>query len=341
MNDREHEITLAGDRSSSDDAAVARLLRLAGHRPEVPAFDAAKVKRAARAEWRRAARAERRRSYLLRGGAGLLAAAALVLLVLNTGVLRPGLPGSRETVATVERVIGPARAVAGVPEPGALVAEQTVLSGTVVETPAGTLAAFRLADGTSIRLDAGTRLRFLSGHQLALERGNLYADSGTEQIEIHTALGVARDVGTQFQVRLDGEKPLAVLVREGRVILDREAGEPQTVRAGFELAVAGDGSVAQRKIEHYGPLWDWTLDVVPAFAAEAPRVDEVLRWSARENGWQLRYADPALAALAAGETLYGSVAGMNPTEAAKVAVDALGLSHRLEDGVFLVEPAAP
>ncbi len=346
MNDREHEIRLVSEGSSSDDASIARLLRLAGHRPEVPAFDAAKVKRAARAEWQRAVKADRRRSYLLRGGAGLLAAAALVLLVLNTGVLRPGLPGSRAMVATVERVNGPARAVAGVPVPGALVAQQTLQPGTVVETPGGARAALRLAGGASIRLDQDTRVRILSRHQLFLESGAVYADSGPDTgagsgLEIHTALGVARDVGTQFQVRLDGEKPLAVLVREGRVVLDREAAEPHTVGAGSELAVNDDGAVEESPIPRFGPLWDWMLDVVPALEVRNPTIDDILRWAEDECGWQLIYVDRALEALAANEPLHGSVAGMTPVEAAEVAVVALGLGYRLEDGVFRVLPATP
>ena len=53
---------------------------------------------------------------------------------------------------------------------------------------------------------------------------------------------------------------------------------------------------------------------------------------AREHGWQLRYADAALASEASGIVLHGSVNGLPPREALAVAITTSGLSHRLENG---------
>ncbi len=363
MNDKEHDDNvdrprLVSDPPGSDDAAVARLLRLAGHRPEVPAVDAAAVKQAARAEWRRAVQAERRRAYFYRGAGGLLAAAAVTLLVvgselmLNTDQLRSGPPDSREPVATVEVVTGQVWAVVGTRTPDHLAPVRPLFSDTVVETAPDTAGdapsrvAIRLAGGWSIRLNFGTRVRVLSGHQLALERGAVYADSGLDAagpdtgpgLEIQTSLGLVRDIGTQFEVRLDdAASVLEVRVREGEVILDRDAGEPLTVHAGF--AAKSDGSVPT-EVPCHGEDWEWILKVLPPFDAEGRTLMELLEWATRESCWQPRFADPAHAALGPTNYLSGSIAGLTPEEAVAGFLMGSGLSYRLEDGVLSIEPAA-
>ena len=205
--------------------------------------------------------------------------------------------------------------------------------------------AFRLTDGTSIRLDVDTRVRLLSGSVLALDRGGLYADSGPvaqasgRSLEIHTPLGVARDIGTQFLVRLDDPThELEVQVREGQVILERDDAPSATVEAGFELAVLADGSLVQTEIPRAGGPWDWMLAVMPPFEVENPTVDDVLQWAARESGWQVRYADARLEQRAA-VTLEGSITGLAPEDAVTLALMAGGLGYSLADGEFLVESA--
>ncbi len=355
MNDSNNGPRLPGDHASSDDAAVARLLRLAGHRPAVPAADTEIVRQAARARWLRAVRAQARRRFLYRGAGGLLAAAALVLLVLNTGLLDPGRRVSGEPIATVEMVTGQVRASVGEQRLADLVLDEALLAGTTVETDPQSAGsgvvparlAFRLA-GTSVRLDTGTRVRILSGNRLVLEYGAVYADSGPgapasgSALEIHTPLGVASDVGTQFEVRFDPlGNELKVRVREGKVILDRDDDGSHEVHAGFELAVLADGKVEQDLIPRFGPEWQWTLAVLPPFEAESPLVTDVLEWAVRESGWRLSYSDPAFEQQAAVPLPGASIAGLTPEEAVDIALMACDLSHRLEDGVLSVAPAGP
>ena len=347
MNDSNPGPRRVSDASTSGDSGIGRLLRLAGHRTQVPARDAEIVKQAARWQWLRTVRAQRRRAWTARGG-GLLAAAAMVLLVLNTD-LGPARRPVRDPVATVVTVSGPARASTAERGPVRLAAGVTLRSGTVVETAARDAvggparAAFRLADGISLRLDAGTRVRLLAGRVIDLERGAVYADSGPDaprsagSLEIRTPLGIARDIGTQFEVRLGGADPLEVRVREGEVTLDRD-GEVIAVRAGFALAVHPDGSVIRTPTPGFGPSWDWILGALPAFDTEGRTLRELLAWAARESGWRLRFADPALAVEIADIAVHGSVAGLTPEEAAGGFLIASGLGYRLEDGVFVIEP---
>ncbi len=379
MNDKDNGPRLVSDPSDSDDAGIAKLLRLARHRPEVPARDAEIVKQAARAEWQRTVKAERRRAFYTRGAGGLLAAAAMALLVFNTDLLSRFWPTSGEPVATVVMATGQVQAAAGEGDLADLALNATLLPGTTVETAAlgaGVPArvAFQLAGGTSIRLDTGTRVRILSASELALDRGALYADSGPvaqatgRSLEIHTPFGIARDVGTQFIVRLSASShlppsgtvfrlppsgtvfrlppsggtahDLEVQVREGEVILDRDGHSPESVDAGFQLAVLPDGSVGRTPLPAFGGPWDWTLSVLPPFQASGRTLHEVLVWAARESGWQLSYADSPIAGNAAVTVVDGPTDGMSPEDVvATFLLGSGGLSYRLEDGVLRIESA--
>ncbi len=66
-------------------------------------------------------------------------------------------------------------------------------------------------------------------------------------IEIRTALGTARDVGTRFEVRL-GDGALRVRVRDGVVEVDH-AGETHEAGAGAELTLDAAGTPARRRGE--------------------------------------------------------------------------------------------
>ncbi len=356
MNDHENGLRLLSDSPDPDDSAVVeRLLRLAGHRPEVPALDAEIVKQAARAQWQQTVRAERRRSYLLRGGGGLLAAAAGVLLALNIGLLNPRAPGAGESVATVEKMTGRALASSEATGSAALEMNATLTAGTVIETEpprAGAVSsrvALRLADGASIRLDVGSRARILSANALFLERGGLYADSGQgapaagRSLEIRTSFGVVSDIGTQFMVRLDDPGvPLTVPVREGKVILAL-ADESHEAIAGQQLTVQEDGSVETREIPHSGSLWDWVVEVLPSFDFEGKPFGEVLAWAAREQGWRIVFADASIRAQVESMVVHGDAEGLTPEEvvAGFLLGSGLPVTYRLEDGVFTIERQNP
>lgn len=305
---------------------VARLLRLAGPRPAVPVDDMNAAREAARAEWRRQVSTRRRRAVSWQAG-GWLAAAAVLLAVGVT--LWQWLQVS--PVATLELARG---AVTVVPEAGA---ESILLSEATVTTDDGR-AALRMASGHSVRLDAGTRLKLVSRSALELESGAVYVDSqaAAGTFEVRTSLGVARDVGTQFEVRLADGAGLSVRVREGLVELTRD-GESHTADAGTELQVAADGTLTRSAVPLHGALWEWVLEIAPGFDAEGRKLRDLLDWAAREGGWELAFADDELAAVAAATDLSGPVEELRPEEAVAVMVRATGLAYRIDDGVLLIE----
>lgn len=336
MNDKALGPRPLEDPPERDDATIRRVLRLVGPRPEVPAEAMAAARAAAEDEWRRTVRAHSRWKRARHPGVWLVAATALLAVGL---VYRSGF--SPRDVATFEVVadsvsIEP-RQTTGPVRPG-----EAVRAGARIDTDGGR-SALALAGGVSLRLDAGTEVQLRSESVLELLRGAVYVDSaGESSVEVRTSLGVVRDIGTQFEVRLldGGEGTLRVRVREGAVTLERD-GEVHEARAGTELRLAPGGQVTRGTVAAYGDEWDWVLATAPAFQAEGRTLGEFLDWLCHEGGWTLRYADGDLADLAASATLSGDTESLTPLQAAQVWLQASGLEHRFEDGTFVVDSGSP
>ena len=284
-------------------------------------------------------RARSRRLALVWAALAVAAAAALVVL---SGP-RAAMP---EVVAVVELVRGPAATypasgAGDASRPPGLAAARPIHAGAVIDTGHGTRvrATARLTSGPSVRLDAGTRVRWMSNTALELERGAVYVDSERgPRVEIRTALGIVRDVGTQFEVRLTGDaggEALRVRVRQGSIELDR-GGETYVAAAGVELAMDASGVLTRSSCPTYGPSWEWVLDVAPAPWIEGMSLEEFLEWACHEGGWQLRFADRDVAARASEIVLHGNVQGLRLAEAAAAVFRGSELTYRIDGGVLLV-----
>ncbi len=282
---------------------------------------------------------ESRRTRSRRLGTGVaVLAAAVAAAVIALWIPRSADP---EPIAVVELVRGPASLFpARSGEPSGLLkltAARPIHAGTVIETGGGANArtAVRLASGPSVRLDAGTRVRWASRSALELERGAVYVDSqGAVTVEVRTALGIVRDVGTQFEVRLkgsDGDGTLRVRVREGSVFLERGS-ESHGADAGSELTVDDAGVLTRSTFPTYGPAWDWVLEAAPAPDVEGMTLRAFLDWAAREGGWDLRFADEEVAARASEIVLHGDLEGLRPSEATAAVFQGSELTYQVENG---------
>lgn len=333
-----------------DDESVGSLLRLVNPRPTLSTEQTARLKSAVRPHWQRQVGAGRIRRRMVWGG-GLLAAAAALLLVVGLQPRNVGSPARDDrpevfnsTFAHLEKATGPVTLRSGERSGVPLTVGDVVPTGGVVETAKGR-AALRLASGLSLRLDRTSSVRLVSGTVsgtvVELTRGRLYIDSegapmGESVIEVRTPFGRVQDIGTQFEVRL-GDASLRLRVREGRVRLIQEE-ETREAGAGEELRIAADG-VSQRPMVVYGAPWAWVQEVASAPSFEGQTLDVFLAWVVRESGWRLLYAEESLAASAPTTVLHGPVEGMPPQRALEVALQATDLSHRLEDGVLIIESA--
>lgn len=326
--------------SRPDDDTVTKLLELAGPRPKPPEAVEREVRRAAHAAWRQKieerARARSRQRWRLAAAAVLaVGIGAALWALLGHDAVPSGVP----VVAAVETAHGDvqARTDDGTRSlaPGADIA-----IGSVVETGARGRAALRLTDGTSVRIDAGSRLRLASTDEMSLDAGAIYLDTGgrvpgiRHPLAVRTDFGVARDLGTQFELRISDES-LRVQVREGRVEVDTGAGA-HSAAAGVALVVRADGRAQRESIASHGAGWSWVLDASPPFELDGKSLAQYLEWVARETGWRVRYADPELERESDSITLHGTIAGLRPDETPEVVLPGSALSYRLDGGTLVV-----
>lgn len=210
----------------------------------------------------------------------------------------------------------------------------------------------QLAGGASVRLDTHSRMRLESPTRLVLERGAVYVDgAGAIDVEVQTSLGVVRDIGTQFEVRLvedestdGGEPSLRIRVREGRVELRPEgfAGDqlPQA-SVGEEIVLRADGDMERANVPIHGPDWDWVMSVAKLPEVDGQPVETLLHWIVREGGWQLEYSDSKAETSAETVTLHGDLSDLQPLAAVELALGSSGMAYRLDDGVFHVSLSQP
>jgi hypothetical protein len=379
MNGHDEDRTLPLERPEDpgDEESVRRLIESAGPRAEVPGEDLAAIAAAARLAWQRQLRetaADRpvrdvsaprppavtgERRLRSRRPARVVLAALAAALVVAAGLgwwwaVRGGsAPATPPVVATVEAVKGTVRVATGAAAPRALSAGAALAAASEISSggePPGR-ASLRLAGGVTLRLDAGTRLRLASASVLVLERGALYADTGAQPprdgvLEVRTPLGVVRDVGTRFAVRVvspegpdpdagGGEPALLVRVRDGAVRTER-SGRIYVTAAGEELALHGDGTAERHAIAAHGPDWEWVMEAAGGFDVEGRSLREFLDWVGRETGWRIAVEDEALARSASRIVLHGSLGALRADQAAFAVLPGAGLEAELRDGTLVV-----
>lgn len=322
----------------------------AGPRPQVPERDLARIRAAARVEWQAQVVARQgRRLRVRRLVPAVVATGLLVAVGIGWWWKDRARPVDPTPIATVELLRGDVRVRQSPdgwsPRHGEPTMGDTLVAGTTLVTGArgepGMLAV-ALVDGESVRMDSGTRVRLVSRRRLALETGTLYADSGVstgggEGLEIVTAWGSVRDVGTQFEVRVaeDEEVALRVRVREGRIAV-ASGGASHTVGAGQELRMRADRTVSRHPIERHGAAWNWTLAAAPGIDIDGRTLSSFLDWACRETGWELRYADAEAARAAAQIRLQGTIEGLTPDQAVRAVLPGSRFDSRLEDGTLTV-----
>ena len=157
------------------------------------------------------------RKWRRRAGFAAAASVLLAVAVWIGGGLGPSAPPP--VVARVERVQGAIDDAAGV----RLAVASTVSVGDRLSTRTGQIA-LRLASGGSLRIGPRSEVVLTGVDTAELVSGALYFDSerrrGGAEFSVTTPFGTVRDVGTQFVMRLDGERGgLDVGVRDGRVVL--------------------------------------------------------------------------------------------------------------------------
>ncbi len=300
--------------SEHEEETLRRLLEDAGPRPPIPQEDLDAIASAARFAWRRQVRSQVQpqtsrtpRTLWI----GLAAALAVTLGLTVWWTLR----------------------------------KEPVPPATAWIEAAGAPLHLEIAGGATARLDVGTRLRLLSPTVLEMERGAVYVDTGTgphKAVEVRTAVGTVRDIGTRFAVRIvePERSALLVRVRDGEVLTE-QGGRTYRTQAGQELILRRDGTAERRETAPYGPEWAWVLEAAPGFDVEGRTLGEFLGWVSRETGWRIAFADPGLADSAARTVLHGGIGELRPDQAPFAVLPGAGLEGEVEDGTLVVRLKTP
>lgn len=324
----------------SDDRTVESLLRLAGPREPVPADRLNRLRAAAHADWQVHVRARRRRVAVAWSLGGVAAAAVVGLVVLQTPDVGPP-AGSAAIAATIESLGGDVT-LSGTLDgasPARLRVGESVPVGRDASTTAGSYAALRLPSGATLRMDEDSALHLEASDAVVLTKGAVYINAGgPASLEVRTRFGNVRDVGTKFEVRLM-PSGVRVRVREGAVQVGRD-GRVHDARAGDELALDAAGAATRQAIPASDDVWAWTTAPGPVFKIEGRSLREFLDWVARENRWELRFADVAVEEKANTTTLHGSIQGLSAQQALSAVVPVSGLEHRLDRRVLSIRRAA-
>ena len=318
----------------SDEDTALRLLRAAVPRTAVSDARSARVKAQLRARWERNLRRCAMRRRIAASILGLAAAATLGVLTRSDRRVVPlGAP-----IAIVEHVVGTPQLVASAADNSSaalLSPNDPIREGACVKTDALTRVAFRLSTGASLRLDAGSLVCAQSSTLIALSSGAVYVDTEGEsaRLEVRTPLGTARDIGTQFEIRLFDHE-VRLRVRTGIVELtDRK--QSVSAKAGTEITLSGTGAVSC-PIAVHGSDWEWMARLSPSVEMNGASLAVFLERLAREHGWTVRYDEPALGRQAAAVILHGSTADLSPRDRVEAAIATSGLQHRFEGGDLVV-----
>ncbi|MBV9880470.1 MAG: FecR domain-containing protein [Gemmatirosa sp.] len=193
---------------------------------------------------------------------------------------RPDVRPDRTTWRTGWRVAASLALVAGAgaawragwlaPRSGARV-EQVAMREVVA--PRGGRATLRLPDGTQVKLNAGSRLRYAAAGFGAGDRDVWLEGEGYFEVRHDAAHpfrvrahgGVAEDLGTRFVVRAYPEAPrLEVMVAEGRVALRRAVagGDSAVLGAGQLGTLAAVGAPVVSDDAHAERYLGWTTGVL-------------------------------------------------------------------------------
>lgn len=295
---------------------LERLLRLAGRRPEPSATGRGRAHAAIHDAWTQQVRLRSRRRWTIVTLPALAAAAAVIAVTLPWRAAPP--------VAT--RVVG-------------TVAGRAVHAGTVLHAGPGEFTTVTLEGGGELRMNGGASVQMAGVRQVTLTRGQIYVDAGAPDdpdLAITTPAGVLRDLGTRFDVVVDGSA-VRVRVRDGVVRLT-SAGMETDARAGQQLVTRPDSRAIVEAAVTHGPDWDWILKAAP-FATDGARLEAFLRWVEIDGGLIVEFPDPALRRRIGATVLHGSIAGLGLEDALAVILPVSGLAYRV-DGARIIVTAA-
>ena len=287
---------------------IGKLVRFAGERETVSAERLANARARVGAHWQDVVTSKRRQKVQNRWRQFSIAASLVAAVGITIALWQMRSAPTTEQLVAVDRVAGEVMIDGRAAQNGIVFA-----TNSVIQTGTDGLVAMQFPSGQSVRLDHETRLVVSASDRVELIAGGVYVDSGpaphSATIAVETRFGVATDVGTQFQVRIDDDQ-LQIGVREGLVELARPNTASLEIDAGNLYEVWESGEETGRRITGNDPIWSFAALIVPSFDIELATLEEYLRWYAREAGVALVWETDESYDIARRTELRGSINGM-------------------------------
>lgn len=332
---------------ADDDVSIAKLMKLAGERPEIPLSVESRVYHRVQQEWQSATvepnadkvyekvhkswRRNTLRGAMLRWMVPVGVAATVVITMIF--VSQPD-PVPLRVAATVSRVVGSGPVSAEYPQ-GA-----PVHAGVIISTGPDEGLSLLLARSESLRIDENTRIRVDAADRFTLLAGRVYADTGqfvyrNGGLKINTEFGVVTDVGTQFSVALT-ERSLDVAVREGRVDV-RSQSDSYAARMGERLTLVRGEGASVTELDSHDDYWSWVIELTPTFDMTNKSLLDFLKWAARETGRDLQFGSDESRMFAMRTDVHGSVDGLTPDEALEAILATTSVRYQIEKDRIVIK----
>ncbi len=314
---------------------IGRLIHYAGARETVPPERFDKARDRVGRHWEKVvAEQQHVRAWdplrYIAVAASVLAAAGVAFLLWREADVPPTIVS-----ASVDRVFGEV-----------LIADQVARQGdvveadTLIETGPDSRIALRMAGGQSLRIDTSSRLLVHSSNHVSLRAGGTYIDTDTASnslpIMVSTPFGVARDVGTQFQVRL-ATSVMMVGVRDGLVEVAQTGRQSISVNKDRFMELDIYGKKSERILSADDPSWGWIETVAPEFDIQGASLQQYLMWYAREKGVRLMWVDDESESNAEGVELSGSIAGMTLDESLQIVRQIAIFEYRVDGDTIWIK----
>ena len=270
----------------------------------VPSDEDAEIARSAvRTEWLAAThrRKRQRRFVSLAAAASVLLVIALVARLASTPELIPVQVASIEKSIGSIYVLGEQSRLQVAGDLSSISAGQTIVTGNASGL------GLVWGNGGSLRIDADSRVAFVSASAIELVSGRMYFDSMSSNVnlDVRTEFGVIRHLGTQYIGRVDSQS-LSVSVREGRVSVDGLYFDPVAEQR-QRLTITGNTRPQVLSISPYGDEWTWIEVTAPRSDFNGKTIYEFLQWVARETGLTIEFDDPDVERLVRENILKGQV----------------------------------
>ena len=293
-----------GDNAILDsEISFENLLGRVAIRPMPSEGDTKLARSAVRAEWLAVTHRHKRqrRFVFLAAAASVLLVVALVARFASTPEIIPVQVASIDKSIGSIYVLGEQSQLQVAGDLPSISAGQTIVTGK--ESGLGLV----WGSGGSLRIDADSRVEFVSSSAIELVSGRLYFDSMNSNVDldVRTEFGVIRHQGTQYIGRVDSQS-LSVSVREGRVSVDGLYFDP-VAEQHQRLTITGSARPQILSISPYGDEWSWIEVTAPPTDFNGKTIYEFLQWVARETGLTIEFDNPDIERMVRKNTLKGQV----------------------------------